>query len=83
MMISLICLMRFLKVVMITVFTVINMTAMMVTMMLGLVDGDDVIEMLGQRINLDFKRLEKLALRIVKLVHRDGSLKVLVCETVW
>ena len=75
--------MRFLKVVMITVFTVINMTAMMVTMMLGLVDGDDVIEMLGQRINLDFKRLEKLALRIVKLVHRDGSLKVLVCETVW
>ena len=83
MMISLICLMRFLKVVMITVFTVITMTAMMVTMMLGLVDGDDVIEMLGQRINLDFKRLEKLALRIVKLVHRDGSLKVLVCETVW
>ena len=75
--------MRFLKVVMITVFTVITMTAMMVTMMLGLVDGDDVIEMLGQRINLDFKRLEKLALRIVKLVHRDGSLKVLVCETVW
>ena len=83
MMIHFICLMRFLKVVMITVFTVITMTAMMVTMMLGLVDGDDVIEMLGQRINLDFKRLEKLTLRIVKLVHRDGSLKVLVCETVW
>ena len=80
MMIHFICLMRLLEVVMITVIT---MTLMMVTMMLWLVDGDDVIEMLGQRINLDFKRLEKLTLRIVKLVHRDGSLKVLVCETVW
>ena len=59
MMIHLICLMRLLEVVMITVIT---MTLMMVTMMLWLVDGDDVIEMLGQRINLDFKRLEKLTL---------------------
>ena len=51
--------MRLLEVVMITVIT---MTLMMVTMMLWLVDGDDVIKMLGQRINLNFKRLEKLTL---------------------